>query len=189
MKDFVILKNVLSPDAIEIAKRSIIFTKNQHYYDNQIPKEDKNFCTGQFIKHDCWELYAPPISEAILIEVQGIIEQAVEKELVPTYSFVRIYWPGADMEKHVDRPACEYSASLCISVDPTPWAIWMNGKELFLNPGDMIVYKGMEVEHWREVYTGNEQVQVFLHYVDAAGPHADACKFDSRDEIGVFAWK
>ncbi len=189
MKDFTVVKNILSPETIAVIKDTIIFTKNQHYFDNQIPKDDHNFCTGEFIGHDCWELYAPPISESILLTIQPKIEKIVNKKLVPTYSFVRIYWNGASMRRHHDRPACEYSASLCISVDPTPWSIWMNSNEIFLDPGDIVIYKGMEVEHWRETYTGNEQVQVFLHYVDADGPNAEVCRFDSRDEIGVFAWK
>lgn len=189
MQKFTVLKNILSPETVQVIKDTIVFTKNQHYYDNQVPKEDHNFCTGEFIGHDCWELYAPPISESILVSVQPKIEKLLNIKLVPTYSFVRIYWTGASMRKHVDRPACQISASLCISVDPSPWSIWMDGTEVFLNPGDMVVYKGMEVEHWRETYSGNEQVQVFLHYVDANGPYADVCKFDSRDEIGVYAWK
>jgi hypothetical protein len=39
-------------------------------------------------------------------------------------------------------------------------------------PGDMVVYRGIEIEHWREPFDAEEgsyQVQVFLHYVDANG--------------------
>jgi hypothetical protein len=185
---FTVLKNVLSNDSLEIIKNTILFTKKQHYFDNNVPESDHNFFTGSFIKHDCWEMYGIPISESVLLNLLPTIEHAVNKKLYPTYSFARVYWPGADMEKHTDRPSCEYSASLAISVDPAPWSIWMDGVELFLNPGDMVVYKGMEVEHWRETYTGTEQVQLFLHYVDANGPHAE-CKYDYRKEIGVYPWK
>jgi hypothetical protein len=42
----------------------------------------------------------------------------------------------------------------------------------------------MDVEHWREKYTeGQWQAQVFLHYVDADGPHADQ-KYDKRESLG-----
>ena len=31
-----------------------------------------------------------------------------------------------------------------------------------LEEGDLIIYKGKELEHWREKYNGKEQIQVFL---------------------------
>ncbi len=185
---YTVIKNVLNEDSLSIIKNTIVFTKKQHYYDNNISEDNHNFHTGGFIGHDCWELYGIPISESVLLNLQPKIEKLVSKRLYPTYSFARIYWPGADMEKHVDRPSCEYSASLCISINPDPWSIWMAGNELLLYPGDMVVYKGMDVEHWREPYQGIEQIQLFLHYVDADGPHAD-CKYDYRQEIGVYPWK
>jgi hypothetical protein len=60
----------------------------------------------------------------------------------------------------------------------------MDKEEVILQPGDMVVYKGSEVEHWREPYTGKEQIQLFFHYVDANGPHAE-CKFDYRPMLGL----
>ena len=35
---------------------------------------------------------------------------------------------------------------------------------LHLETGDMIIYKGCEIEHWREPFKGNNHAQVFLHY-------------------------
>jgi hypothetical protein len=48
------------------------------------------------------------------------------------------------------------------------------------------VYRGCEVEHWREEFRapqGSYHVQVFLHYVDANGPYSEF-KFDKRPFIG-----
>jgi hypothetical protein len=53
-----------------------------------------------------------------------------------------------------------------------------------LHPGDMLVYKGREVPHWRECFDGNYWIQAFFHYVDADGPLASH-KFDGRSGIGV----
>ena len=57
-----------------------------------------------------------------------------------------------------------------------------------LEPGDGVIYRGCEVEHWREAFdapTGSWQTQVFLHYVDKNGPYGDFCKFDSRPALGL----
>lgn len=53
-----------------------------------------------------------------------------------------------------------------------------------LHPGDAIVYKGCEVEHWRDAMDDTElNAQVMLHYVDKNGPNAD-CKWDKRPGLG-----
>jgi hypothetical protein len=49
--------------------------------------------------------------------------------------------------------------------------------------GSMVVYRGDQLEHWRNTYTGNKQIQVFLHYVDVNGQYADH-KFDKREMLG-----
>jgi predicted 2-oxoglutarate/Fe(II)-dependent dioxygenase YbiX len=49
--------------------------------------------------------------------------------------------------------------------------------------GDAALYRGMDKVHWREPYKeGKWQAQVFLHYVDADGPHAE-WKFDKRKKL------
>jgi hypothetical protein len=69
-----------------------------------------------------------------------------------------------------------------------PWPLWLrdtDGKAFaaILRPGDALVYRGIELEHWREPYTGEKLSQVFLHYVDRNGPHAEE-KFDHRPGLG-----
>jgi hypothetical protein len=51
-----------------------------------------------------------------------------------------------------------------------------------LKPGDGLLYRGTELFHWRDAYQGEALVQVFLHYVDRDGPHADQ-KFDGRSSL------
>jgi hypothetical protein len=51
-----------------------------------------------------------------------------------------------------------------------------------LRPGDALLYRGMELFHWRDAYRGEALVQVFLHYVDRDGPHTEQ-KFDGRSSL------
>ena len=60
------------------------------------------------------------------------------------------------------------------------WPIYINNTAVMLEEGDAVLYKGCEVDHWREPYTeGTKQAQVFLHYVDANGPYTE-CKNDKK---------
>lgn len=133
--------------------------------------------------------YAPWAFESLLETVRPEIEKITEKQLHPTYSYARIYYKGAELKRHTDRYSCEYSVTLCVYNDNNPWDIYFedrNKKEVCftLNPGDIAVYKGVELPHWRNTYNGNKQIQAFLHYVDANGPYS-LFKYDSRPMLGA----
>ena len=102
------------------------------------------------------------------------IESAAGMKLLPTYTFFRVYKSGDILEKHTDRPACEISISLCLRKKGKIWPIYINNTAVMLEEGDAVLYKGCEIDHWREPYTeGTKLAQVFLMYVDANGPHAE----------------
>jgi len=54
--------------------------------------------------------------------------------------------------------------------------------------GDILIYKGEELQHWREPYKGEFQVQAHLHYVDADDPKYAPHIFDGRPGIG-YTWE
>ena len=59
------------------------------------------------------------------------------------------------------------------------------GIRVDLEPGDMLVYSGCELEHWREEFTGNICAQVFLHYNHVNGQFADSNLYDKRPLLGI----
>jgi hypothetical protein len=112
-------------------------------------------------------------------------EKVSGRKLYPTYSYARLYKPGEELKKHTDRPACEISATLTLGFEGNPWSIYMAGNKIDMQVGDAVLYRGMDVEHWREKYIEGEwQAQVFLHYVDANGPNTEY-KYDKREKLGL----
>lgn len=102
-------------------------------------------------------------------------------KLATTFSYFRIYRKGAELTRHSDREACEVAMSMTLGGDSSDsWPIYLATVDgdiaAHLNPGDAVLYKGAELEHWREPFQGEEQVQVFLFFVDQAGPFADQNK-------------
>lgn len=186
---YTIIRNAITPQTCNMVKNAMTIMRDNQYFITKTPKSKRNaFVDGFPVTHDCWSIYSSTITESLLLTIQPLVEQHFDVKVFPTYSFCRIYWTGADMVKHVDRPACEYSVSVCISTEPTPWPIWFEGEEVILEAGDLVIYKGMEVEHWRTPYQGLEQFQVFLHYVAQNGPYANQ-KFDGRPMLGLSAPK
>lgn len=134
--------------------------------------------------------YADAFSETLLLELKPSVERATGLELLPCYSYLRIYGNGAVLPKHLDRPSCEISTSLTLGFKaPALWPLCVIAdaaeKVLPLEPGDMLIYRGADVPHWREPFVGEYWVQTFLHYVDANGQYTDF-KFDGRERIGPF---
>ena len=62
------------------------------------------------------------------------------------------------------------------------------GVEVNLEPGDMLVYRGCELEHWREKFKGKQSVQVFLHYNNVKTKHSRENMFDKRKHLGLPSW-
>lgn len=133
--------------------------------------------------------YADPLAETLLLRVKPIMEKATGLKLFPTYTYMRVYLKGATLEAHKDRPSCEISTTLCVDADTSvPWPIFVRNSKgdvakIFLESGDMLIYRGCDCEHWREPFQGEKHVQIFLHFVDQNGPHAE-WKFDKRPSVG-----
>ena len=130
--------------------------------------------------------YGDPIFDALLSLGTEKMCELTGKDLIPTYSYHRLYTQGTELKRHKDRPSCEISTTLCIgydnsNVDASKYPDWdwpmfvkeKNGKEIpvHMKPGDMIIYRGCELEHWREPYWGKNHAQVFLHYNEKGGQY------------------
>ena len=128
-------------------------------------------------------IQSTPTFDKLLEDLLPHFENICGKRLYPTYSYARLYKPGEELKKHTDRPSCEISATVTLGFEGNPWSIYMAGNKVDMQVGDAVLYRGMEVEHWREKYTeGQWQAQVFLHYVNADGPYADY-KYDKRERL------
>ena len=127
--------------------------------------------------------YADPVMETLLMKVLPVMQKEIDLKLVPTYSYARIYKHGDILHKHKDRPSCEISTTIHLGGDK--WSIFVEGTEVMLDVGDMLVYSGCELEHWREPLEGNTCAQVFLHYNHVSGPFAEKNRFDKRPMLGI----
>ena len=128
------------------------------------------------------------ITESLLLGMRESIGRQLGLELVPTYSYFRIYTTGNKLDKHIDRPPCEISMTLCLSRDGESWPIFIEGTPVYHDPGDLVVYRGCEMKHWREPFKGTKQAQMFLHYNDKNGPHGENFIYDGRPFLGLPGW-
>ena len=138
--------------------------------------------------------YADTVMETLLQKVQPVREKHTALKLCPTYSYARIYKKGDVLARHKDRYSCEISTTLNLGGDSWPIYLDPTGKvgqagiKVDLEPGDMLIYSGCDLEHWREEFTGKDCAQVFLHYNKKGSKLAKENEFDKRPFLGVPAW-
>lgn len=115
--------------------------------------------------------------EALMFSVHKQMERYTGLELIPTYTYRRMYTRGNILHKHTDRPSCEISATIKLSdTGGYNWPIWMVDTPYELEDGDAVIYRGCDLEHWRDPCEGPEGYlmgQVFTHFVDKNGPYTD----------------
>ena len=135
--------------------------------------------------------YADIVMETLLERVKPKIEKETKLKLIPTYSFARLYKTGDVLKRHKDRFSCEISATMFLGGESWELYIEPSGQEnkkgikVIQKPGDILIYSGCELEHWREAFKGNNCCQVFLHYNKAGSTQAKENKFDKREFLGL----
>jgi predicted 2-oxoglutarate/Fe(II)-dependent dioxygenase YbiX len=151
---------------------------------------------GQLVQDEqcplSWSVYGDPKFDALLADLAKPIGEKLGVEILPTYTYARLYQPGDILKKHTDRPSCEISGTMTLGYDPDSaiWPIFFGkdqddpGTSYQIDVGDLVMYRGNELVHWRPAYKGKWQVQVFFHYVDANGPHKEWAN-DKRPELGL----
>ena len=184
---YIVIRNVLDSDLLTYLASQIKMVEKLLCLQNNVKKTDYAFSDSQ--TPTSFTYYSALTTETLLETMNEKMEKIVNKSLYPSYSYLRIYYKDSTLAKHTDRPSCEYSATICITIDAEPWDIWFETKDgvekqIFLQPGDMIVYKGTELTHWRNKYEHNEQIQVFLHYVNSYGQYAEY-KYDKRPMLAT----
>jgi hypothetical protein len=186
-----VVTDVLEDQTLELIKHNydIKFRVDQEYESKAGNLEPEPDGVQPFsIMH-----YADRITESLCMMLHPFMLQITGvKNLMPSYSFVRYYQKGNWLESHQDRESCQYSVSLpLVKGCNTPWPIFLSRDRetdiptpINLNIGDMLIFKGYDLHHWREPYTGDFQIQAHFHYVDADDPKYSPFVFDKRPGMG-----
>ena len=207
-KKYIIIKNVISEDMSDfiykyfLLKRRVAETFFKERFISPYAEYFGTWTDPQV--PNTYSHYADQVMETLLVKMLPVMAKETGLDLVPTYSYARIYKQGDILRRHKDRPSCEISTTLNLGGDP--WPIFIDGTgadsvideykqihkpnapegtKVLLDPGDMLVYSGCELEHWREPFEGQVCGQVFLHYNHRNGPFAEKNKFDKRPLLGI----
>jgi len=176
LEDFILVKGAISREEVSIYADTMRAT-----LAGGSAQVDWSQVVGSTIE------YGSPLMSVLSRKVKPILEKETGLQLCPTYNFTRLYTSGMSLDRHTDRPSCEISATVCLDYDADyRWPIFCKdryGKEhsIEMEVGDMVIYRGCDVEHWREKFKGSWHLQTFIHYVDKSGPYYPQHAYDSRE--------
>ena len=194
LANFIFNYMMLQRDAVDLMMKNNKLNPANPFIGNRTDQQ----VPGAYSKYADW------VMETLLMFMIPIMKQRTGLELIPTYSYTRLYEKGNILRRHKDRPSCEISTTLHLGGDE--WPIFLDptggnfvidefkqihkpgapkGVRVDLKVGDMLIYSGCDLEHWREPFQGNVCSQVFLHYNHANGPFAKTNLLDGRPLLGV----
>jgi len=143
--------------------------------------------------------YCSPWGVALNRYLCDKLKGVLDIDIRETYSYTRKYERGAYLSSHRDRPACEISTTVCLDYqtdDGKPWVIWVDNSKnwvdhdvsltmqeqtqgipnrqrestpISLEVGDVLVYQGPNVAHWRDYLIGEYSYHIFCHFFNAEG--------------------
>lgn len=180
---------------LEKKRLDYIYKVTDNDYDKEIygTLEDPQ-AVGDFSK------YGEPIFDTLLDMSVNQMQEFTGKKLIPTYTYHRLYTTNTILERHKDRESCEISTTLFLGHDISnldnknyTWPMYVKDEDgtehkVDMNVGDMLVYSGCDLEHWREPFEGVNHAQVFMHYNEEDGQYN--IKYDGRPVLGLEGkWK
>ena len=202
-----VVKNAISYELANFIFNYFLLKRDavKFMYENNITWNNDMLGTWADIQiPNTYSIYSDHVMETLMMKVIPKMEKETGLNLIPTYSYARLYKNGDILRRHKDRPSCEISTTIHLGGDP--WPIFIDGtgadnvideyknihkpnapmgERVDLEIGDMLIYEGCKLEHWREPFEGEHCGQVFLHYNDKNGQFKDINIFDGRHKLGI----
>ena len=194
LSNFIFNYMMLQRDAVDLMMKNNKVNPANPFMGNRVDPQ----IPGAYSKYGDW------VMETLLMYMIPVMKAKTGLELIPTYSYTRLYEKGNILRRHKDRPSCEVSTTLHLGGNEWPIFLDPSGQDFVIDEfkqihkpgapkgvrvdlkvGDMLIYSGCELEHWREPFQGNVCSQVFLHYNHANGPFAKTNLYDKRPLLGV----
>jgi len=190
---YMIIRGIWDPEEFQEDMNDLPKERGQYSYRGKI---DKFVINPEIQVQNSLSRYNHPKYKYAHSQIRMILEDILGEKLYNTYYFDRFYFVNQRLFRHTDRNSCEISLTYQINTNSKePWGICFqtpDGEEKYvnLNNGDAVLYKGCDIEHWREPLKSRYNLverlirkvkkieddtfhhQIFFHYVLANGPRS-----------------
>jgi hypothetical protein len=169
----IIIKNAIPLEIIKFLLVELYITRNCL----SIVMPEKYTDIGKFGNY-----YALVSSENLLKFLTPTISKKLGLDLRPTFSWTEYASTGGTIKPYTGRSSCEFTVICCL--ESNNWPFYIDQEEYMLDVGDICIYAGSTSEYFRKEFTGKDNLQVMLNYVDINGKYGHL-EFDTRKTLGA----
>lgn len=107
---------------------------------------------------------------AVHAQIATLVQSVADEAIKPSYCYLSVYPQGSELVKHTDRAQCKWNASIAFARTADLWPIYVEVpsgvKEIRAELGEVVVYRGTDIPHWREPLPAGTATVCFFHFVN-----------------------
>ncbi|HEY1404838.1 MAG TPA: hypothetical protein VGB05_11965 [Pyrinomonadaceae bacterium] len=122
-------------------------------------------------------IYDEETARFVQQQITALVNRITPAPVRPSHCQVSVYQPGAFLRRHKDQPQYVWNLSLVLDAEPeleeaSAWPICVEvegrTREVRLEIGDAVLYRGSEFTHWRDVLPGDQSVTLLFCFFSPA---------------------
>ncbi|HEX9917850.1 MAG TPA: hypothetical protein VGA87_01720, partial [Pyrinomonadaceae bacterium] len=135
--------------------------------------------------HHRRSVYDEETARFVQQQITPLVNRITPARVRPSHCQVSVYQPGAFLRRHKDQPQYVWNLSLVLDGEPEleeagawPICVEVEGqtREVRLEIGDAVLYRGSEFTHWRDVLPDGQSVTLLFCFFSPAGDEAGTVK-------------
>jgi hypothetical protein len=123
LANFIFNYMMLQRDAVDFMTKNNKVNPANPFMGNRVDQQ----IPGAYSKYADW------VMETLLMYMIPIMKAKTGMDLVPTYSYTRLYEKGNILKRHKDRPSCEISTTLHLGGDEWPIFLDPSGADFVID--------------------------------------------------------
>jgi hypothetical protein len=127
-----------------------------------------------------YDFYCDYLSIIYHLKITPHVSKILNKEIIPTFCFTRMYFEGSKLNFHTDRKACEIAVTRCHQGEP--WKMYIEDEDFITQTGTSICYEGIEKQHGRITPLTYKALYSFYFWVEKDGKY-DEFKYDKEPKM------
>jgi hypothetical protein len=122
-------------------------------------------------------IYDEETARFVQQQINALVNRITPAPVQPSHCQVSVYQPGAFLRPHKDQPQYVWNLSLVVDAEPEleearAWPICLEvegqTREVRLEIGDAVLYRGSEFTHWRDVLPDGQTVTLLFCFFSPA---------------------
>jgi hypothetical protein len=127
--------------------------------------------------HNRRSIYDEETSRFVQQQITALMNRITPAPVRPSHCQVSVYQPDAFLRRHKDQPQYVWNLSLVVDTEPeldleSAWPINLEvegqTREVRLEIGDAVLYRGSEFTHWRDVLPEGQSVTLLFCFFSPA---------------------